>query len=373
MKIAIVINKSWNIFNFRLSLINALQGLGHQILTIAPLDAYATSLIESGCKFIPISVSSRGLNPIKDIQLFFELLDVFKDEKPDIVLTYTIKPNIYGALAARWLKIPIICNVTGLGTIFIRKNPIYKIPLLMYKVAFLYPQKIYFQNNDDFNLFVNKGLSSASKSEIVPGSGVDLNKFVTLYKLPVQPYTFLLVSRILKDKGILEYIQAITILKSKGIKAKFQLLGLIEEATHTGISAQNVEEWKKDGLIEYLGFSDQTLNHFQNADCIVLPSYREGMPKALLEGMAVGKPIITTNVPGCRELIEDGINGYICEAKSAESLADAIEKICNQNSFQLTEMGKRSKEKVQKTYDEKFVISKYIYTINQLTTSKNGI
>jgi glycosyltransferase involved in cell wall biosynthesis len=367
MRIAFVINKSWNIYNFRLSLIKALQALGHEIIAIAPEDEYSEKLEKQGCKFIPIKVASRGLNPIDDLKLYFRLTEVFRNEKPDIILTYTIKPNIYGAFAARKLGIPIICNVTGLGTVFIRKNPLYKIAHLLYKLAFSYPQKVYFQNNDDYSLFINQNLVKESNAEIVPGSGVDLNKFIPLEKSIIDPRVFLLVSRILKDKGIIEFIDAIRILKKKNINSKFQLLGLIENKNETGISREMIDNWVNEGLIEYLGFTDDTVPFYHKADCIVLPSYREGIPKSLLEAMSCGKPIITTNAPGCRDLVENGKNGFLCEPKNSISLANAIETICNLEVQTLKEMGKVSREMVLKTYDEKFVISRYTQTIKQIT------
>ena len=367
MKIAFIINKSWNIYNFRLSLIKALQDLGHEIIAIAPKDGYSQKLQIQGCKFIPINVASRGLNPIDDLLLYFKLVKIFKTEKPDVILTYTIKPNIYGAFAARRVGIPIICNVTGLGTVFIRQNPIYKIAHLLYRMAFSYPQKVYFQNDDDYSLFILLGLVNESKAEIVPGSGVNLKKFVPEDKKIKEPRIFLLVSRILKDKGILEFIEAIRTLRKKNINAEFQLLGMIEDQSHAGISEEMIVQWVNEGLIKYLGFTDHTVPYYQNADCVVLPSYREGMPKSLLEAMGCGKPIITTNVPGCRDLVENGLNGFLCEPKNSESLANAIESICNLDVETLKKMGKLSREMAYKTYDEQFVISKYIQTIKEIT------
>ena len=367
MKIAFVINKSWNIYNFRLSLIKALQALGHEIIAIAPPDEYSEKLEKEGCKFIPIHIASRGLNPLQDYKLYQALGVIFKKEKPDAILSYTIKPNIYGAFAAKKLNIPIICNVTGLGTVFIRKNPLYKIAHWLYKLAFKYPQKIYFQNNDDFSLFIKLGLVNQSKAEMVPGSGVDLLKFIPREKTITKPLHFLLVSRILQDKGIQEYIEAIRIIKAKQIKATFALLGSVEEKNHSGISLQMITNWVDEGLITYLGFTDHTLKYYQDADCIVLPSYREGMPKSLLEAMAVGKPIITTNVPGCRDLVENGENGVLCEPKNSLSLALAIETMCNLDAAKLVQMGEKSREMVLRTYDEKFVINKYITTLNEIT------
>ncbi|MDX2190092.1 MAG: glycosyltransferase family 4 protein [Bacteroidota bacterium] len=372
MKIAFVINSSWNIFNFRLTLIKSLQQLGHQVIAIAPEDDYAPRLISENCKFIPVSIESRGLNPLKDLKLFLKLWYVFHKEKPDVVMSYTIKPNIYGALAARILGIKIICNVTGLGTVFIRQNPIYKVAHWLYKFAFLYPQKVYFQNSDDYNLFINLKLVSPSKAEIMPGSGVDLQKFMPKKMLSNDKPIFLLVSRILQDKGIKEFIEAIKLVFSKGYEAKFQLLGSIEDSNHSGISVNDIHNWQKQGYITYLGFTDNVLPFYESADCVILPSYREGMPKSLLEAMAVAKPIITTNVPGCRELVYEGENGYLCAPKDSISLANSIEKICNLPAIERQKMGQKSRVIVEQGYDQNFVTFKYIQTINQITTF-NGI
>jgi glycosyltransferase involved in cell wall biosynthesis len=372
MKIAFVINKSWNIYNFRLSLIKALQAIGHEIIAIAPVDEYSQKLVDQGCTFIPIEVESRGLNPIADYKLYSKLVSIFKNTQPDCILSYTIKPNIYSALAARKLKIPIICNVTGLGTVFIRKNPIYIAAHWLYRIALDYPQKVYFQNNDDYELFTKLNLVHEYKAEMVPGSGVNLNRFFPQDKKTQTPFTFLLVSRILKDKGINEYIEAIKILKNKGLKANFQLLGSVEDSSHSGITREMIDNWVNMGLIQYHGFTDDVVHYYHQADCVVLPSYREGMPKSLLEAMAVGKPIITTNVPGCRELVKNNSNGILCEPKNSESLVSAIETICNFSPEILKQMGKESRKMVLDTYDEKFIIFKYITTIHSITR-KNGI
>ena len=364
MKIAIVLNTSWNIYNFRLNLVKALLEIGHEVIAIAPKDEYSPRLIEAGCRYVEVKMDSRGVNPLKDIALTFELYRIFKGHRPDVILQYTIKPNIYGTFAAAVLKIPVINNVCGLGTAFLNKDLVSKIALLLYKLAFRFSSLVYFQNNEDKEFFINSKIINKTKADLLPGSGVDLKRFVpSKSNKDNTPFTFLLISRLLHDKGILEFIDAIKILKSKGVNAKFQILGQIDEKHSRGIKKELIDDWINEDFIEYLGSTDDVRPYINYADCIVLPSYREGTSRSLLEAASSAKPIITTDVPGCNNVVQHNVNGFLCESKNANDLAEKIEDMLTLDKSMLNKMGEEGSKIVESRFNEKIVINKYLTSI----------
>ena len=330
MKIIISINTSWNIYNFRSGLVTFLKKEGHEVIAVAPKDDYSQKLeSELGCKFYPIDMDNKGSNPVKDIFLTFSYLKLFKKIKPDVILQYTIKPNIYGSIAARLLSIPTINNVSGLGTIFINPNNITsKVALMLYRFAFKFPKRVFFQNNDDLELFIDFNLVKKEISDVLPGSGVDLEKFKYSKKEKKEKFIFLMISRILYDKGIVEFIDAAREIKSKYKNVEFQILGMHDESKGS-IPKVKFKKWQEEGIVNYLGVTDDVVSKIITADCVVLPSYREGTPKTLLESLAVGRPIVTTNAPGCKETVINGENGYLCEIKNSKSLESQLIKIIN--------------------------------------------
>src|SRR5690606_33590725 len=217
MKIAVVVNTSWNLYNFRMNFVKALLAQGHEVHTIAPLDQYTRILRQAGCIHHELKMDTRGANPFRDAGLILEMFRIYRRVKPDVVLHYTIKPNIYGTLAAAMLRIPVINNVCGLGTAFLRKNLVSVVATLLYKVSFRFARKVFFQNPDDLKLFVGKKLVRDSAADLVPGSGIDLKKFKPVEFSRNKRFTFLMVSRIISDKGIYEYIDAIRKLRSRGV------------------------------------------------------------------------------------------------------------------------------------------------------------
>jgi len=366
MKIAIVINTSWNVYNFRMGFIRALQRAGHEVHTIAPIDDYTHKLTEAGCIHHPMRMDRRGANPIKDIALIVELFLIYLRTKPDIILHYTIKPNIYGTFAAALLRIPTINNVCGLGTVFLKRNLASVIAVMLYRVAFLFPRKVFFQNPEDLHLFITKKLVSTEQADLLPGSGIDLEEFKPIKFKRNPSFTFLMISRLIIDKGVLEYIRAIENLKSKGVNARFQLLGNADPKHTRGIQVEMIAEWIKDGTIEYLGATSNVIPHIANADCIVLPSYREGTPRALLEAASCSKPIVATNVPGCRQVVQDNFNGLLCNLKDADDLAKKMESMLSMKDIQLKQFGENGRRLVEKDYDQNIVIEKYFNAIDEL-------
>ncbi|MDZ7608698.1 MAG: glycosyltransferase family 4 protein [Cyclobacteriaceae bacterium] len=367
MKIAVVLNTSWNIYNFRKGLVLSLMDKGNEVITIAPNDKYTQKLIELGCTHFPVKMDSRGANPLKDFLLIFELYHIYRRQKPDVILHYTIKPNIYGTIAAAMLGIPVVNNVCGLGTMFLKENLVSRVAIMLYRIAFRFPKKIFFQNSDDLKLFMEKKIVREEVCDLLPGSGINTRDFVPADSKHVKkPFTFLLISRLIYDKGILEYIEAIDSLKNRGIDAKFQLLGPIDEKHKRGIPKAMIYDWIEKSQIEYLGVTEDVRTYIEKADCIVLPSYREGTPKTLLEAASMAKPIVATDVPGCRNVVIDGENGYLCAPKNSEDLAKKMFDLYNLDSDKLQLMGSKGRQLVVDKFDEQVVIDKYHRTISKI-------
>ncbi len=370
MKIAIVLNTSWNIYNFRMGLINSIKENGHEVIAIAPKDEYTHLLIEAGCRFEEVTMDSRGANVFKDLGLIFELFGIYRKVKPDVILHYTIKPNIYGTLAASLLRIPTVNNVCGLGTAFLNKGLVSKIAMGMYKLAFRFPKLIYFQNNDDKTFFEEHALIKNNATQVLPGSGINLKHFTPAPGTqPNKKFTFLLISRLIHDKGIIEYIDAIKQLKQKGVEARFQLLGNKDTEHKRGISEELINHWIDTNIVEYLGSTDDVRPYIHQADCVVLPSYREGTPKSLLEAASSAKPIVATNVAGCTNIVAHNVNGLLCNVKDANDLANKLETMANLPKQRLQEMGKESRKIVEERFDEQIVINSYMNTISSLQNS----
>ncbi len=365
-KVAIVINTSWNIFNFRLNLVKALQAKGMQVYAIAPPDGYSARLQEVGCIFIPLRMQSSGANPINELQVINRLYKTYKEIKPDVILHYTIKPNLYGTVAAKMLGIPCINNVSGLGTVFLNNTKVAKVARKLYRFAFSFPEKVFFQNPDDQGLFLRFGLVKEQICEVIPGSGIDTSRFLPNGQSTNQDFTFLVISRLLYDKGIVEYIDAIKLLKEKGINARFQLLGAADPGHKRGIPMEIINKWVKNKEVEYLGTTDNVLPYIHNAHCVVLPSYREGTPRTLLEAASAAKPIVTTNVPGCKHVVENEVNGFLCREKDARDLAQKMEKMYRLEDAALCTMGRNSRKIAVEKFDEKIVIDRYLVAIKEI-------
>lgn len=365
MRIAIVLNTSWNIYNFRMNFVKTLLDQGYEVHTIAPVDDYTHYLTEAGCIHHKVRMDSRGANPIKDAALIVELLLIYRKIRPDIVLHYTIKPNVYGTLAAAMLRIPVVNNVCGLGTVFLKDNLVSAVAILLYKISFRFASKVFFQNADDMKLFLDKKLVPAGSVDLVPGSGIDLKRFTAKRFARNEKFTFLLISRLITDKGILEYIEAVKTLKSSGVDAKFQLLGAMDPEHKRGIKVEVIEEWIKSGTIEYLGTTDDVRPHIHEADCIVLPSYREGTPRTLLEAASSSKPIIATDVPGCNHVVVNNFNGFLCKLKDAGDLAEKMNAMAHLENEALKKFGENGRSKMEAEYNESVVINKYLAALEK--------
>lgn len=370
LKVAISINTSWNIYNFRMGLVKALLEADHEVIAIAPKDKYSEYLKDIGCTMEFLEMENTGSNPLKDMKLYWAYYKLYYRIRPDIILNFTIKPNIYGTLAANRLQIPVINNVSGLGTVFLNNNIVSKIAILLYRIAFRKANLVFFQNEIDKHDFLKVVSIPDDKIDLLPGSGINLTEYVPLKKEPSGTFNFLMISRIIVDKGIYEYVKAAKLLKGKLEKVSFQLLGELDENHRRGFSKSSLLKWQDQELIEYLGSTESVESFINKADCVVLPSYREGTPRTLLEGAAMGKPLIATDVPGCNHVVEDGKNGYLCDVKSPESLASAMFKLYQDGSETRAAFGRASRTMVEEKFDEHIVVEKYLSWIIKLTNKQ---
>lgn len=370
MKVAISINCSWNIYNFRMGLVKALLQAGHEVIAIAPEDDYTNYLKDIGCSIELLKVENTGSNPIKDIKLIYSYYQIYKKVNPDVILQYTIKPNIYGTLAAKKLSIPVINNISGLGTVFLNDNIVSKVAKQLYKLAFRNVDLVFFQNADDKIEFLKEISIPEHKTDLLPGSGINLNEFVPLPKVNPSTFNFLMISRVIIDKGIYEYVEAAKLLKSKLKDVSFKLLGEMDENHKRGILESEVASWHDNNIIEYLGSTDNVESVIRESDCIVLPSYREGTPRTLLEGAAMAKPLIATDVPGCRHVVEDGRNGFLCDVKSGKSLSEAMLKMHECSKEEIQAFGEQSRALVEEKFDEEIVVERYLHWIFKLTNKQ---
>ena len=366
MRIAIVLNTSWNIYNFRMNFVKKLISEGFEVHTIAPEDKFTQYLTAAGCHHHNLRMDSRGANFIKDSALIFELYSIYKKVRPDVVLHFTIKPNVYGTLAAALLKIPAINNVCGLGTVFLKRSIVSVVAKTLYKVSFRYANKVFFQNEDDLQLFLDERLVPKQNVGLVPGSGIDLNHFVPKQFTRNKKFTFLLISRLITDKGILEYIDAVKKLKQEGLDAHFQILGAMDPKHKRGIKKEIIDHWINTGTIEYLGTTQDVRNFIDKADCIVLPSYREGTPRTLLEAASSSKPIIATNVAGCNQVVIHGYNVMLCNLKDSQDLAEKMVKMTLLTDQELSTLGENGRLKMEKEFGDSLVIEKYLSALSEI-------
>lgn len=365
--IAIVINTSWNIYNFRVGLLKALQQEGYKIVAIAPKDNFSHKLEELGFEYYEVKMNNKGTNPFEDLKLIADYYKLFKTIKPDVTLHYTIKPNIYGTLAATLAGVPVINNISGLGTVFLDERPSSKIAKCLYRFALRYSKKVFFQNEHDRELFIRDRLVDPAKTDRLPGSGIDTNKEIPLHhSVANKDIRFLFVARLLKDKGLVEYVDAARIIKAKYPDVEFDVLGPYYHGNPSAITGQEIGAWQKEGVIIYLGVSDDVENVIAHADCVVLPSYREGLSRVLLEASIMAKPIITTDVPGCRELVDDGYNGFLCSVKDSIDLAEKMELMLLLEDIERINMGLHGRQKIINEFDEQLVIDKYKAAIKEV-------
>lgn len=376
MKLFLVANTAWSLVNFRSGLMLGLMAVGHEVVAVAPPDEHVARIEALGIRFLPLPMDNKGTHPGRDLLLLLRFYRVFRAERPDLIMSYTIKPVIYASLAARYSGIPAISVVTGLGSVFLKENLLTKLVEVLYRLSQSRVQKLFFLNQDDVQLFRQRNLAPAANMECLPGEGVDLAHFSSpdqpsslaphLPPPAQRPFRFLLIARMLWDKGVGEYVAAARRVRQRYPEAEFCLLGFLDVQNPAAISREQMQAWVDEGVVNYLGVASDVRPHIAAADCVVLPSYREGTPRTLLEAAAMGRPIITTDAVGCREVVADRVNGFLCQVRDADDLADKMEQMIGLSADERTEMGKRGREKVEREFDEQLVIDAYLRTIREI-------
>ena len=370
--IAIVVNTSWNIYNFRGGLVRALVGEGARVIAVAPPDEYSGRLeTELGATFIPLRrLSRKGTNPAQDFALTVELARIYRKHRVTAVLHYTIKPVIYGSLAARMVGVNNICTLTGLGYAFLSSGMVNRVVKRLYRQALRGASWTYFQNADDRALFLSQQLVSPERSGVVPGSGINTELFAPSPADESQELNFLFIGRLLYDKGVVEYHDAAQLLRQRYPEVSFHVVGGLDDGNPSGIPSSVVKEWEALGDIVYHGQVSDTRPYIARATAVVLPSYREGLPRVMLEGMAMGKPLVASDVPGCRDTVADGVNGYLVTVQDAESLAAGMENIIKSTAEERAAMGGAGRHMAVSRFAEPVIVNQYLQLIHQLAATR---
>jgi glycosyltransferase involved in cell wall biosynthesis len=324
-----------------------------------------------GVRIEPLKMNARGLSPVADAIVIIHYYRILRRIEPAALLTFTPKANIYASIAAHWAGTPVINTITGLGTGFLSGAILQRLVMILYRIALRSSAKVFFHNEDDRDLFLQLHMVTEDQATVVGGSGIDLAEFRPAIDSSRNTVpTFLFVGRLLRDKGVKEFADAARIAKVKR-DARFQILGA-PEAHPKAIPAEMLESWQREGIIELLGRTDDVRPHIARADCVVLPSYREGLPRAVLEASAMAKPVIATDVPGCRQAVESGATGLLCEARSSASLAEAILAMVDMPVDRRLAMGRCGREKVEREFSASSIASTYIRLLQDLGVLQKG-
>jgi len=365
MKIVIISNLLWNITHYRSALIDNLS-INNDLFLIGSDIGFDQNKCDF--KFYNLEIDRRGYNIVKDLILTFKYVKILKEIKPDLVLTFTIKPNIYGSISCRFLKIPVLNTITGMGSGFLNNKLIRNMVFFLYRCSIKYSRQVFFQNNSDRELFIKKNIVEHKNSTVVPGSGIKLSEFDTsLYDHQNDDFNFLYIGRILRDKGIYEFLEAAKSVKDKYRNVSFTVIGSFEEGCDDKLISL-INDFSKKKIIRYLGNRKNIGKYLAKSSCIVLPSYREGLPRVLLEAGIFKKPSIASNVAGCNDVIIDGYNGYLFEAKNKFDMERKMIKIYNTPDESIRRLGVNAHENVVEKYTSEVVVEIYSREI-----SKHGI
>ena len=371
-KIIICLNTAWNIYNFRTGLIRALVAQGYEVVAVAPYDEYVPLLNGLGCRFVNFPIDNQGTNPWRDFLLLWRFWKLLRREGPLAYLGFTVKPNIYGSLVAHAIGIPVINNIAGLGAAFKKNGWLRWFVTTLYRLALRKSKKVFFQNSDDQKMFIESGLVQKSCAALLPGSGIDLEHFSSRVRVVnfggdrSRRFQFLLHARMLWDKGVGEYVEAARLLRGNGQEVDFLLMGFLNVPNPAAIPESVMNAWVSEGCIKFIESTADVRKAIAEADCIVLPSYREGIPRSLLEAAAMAKPIITTDVSGCRDVVTDGVNGFLCKVGDAEDLARCLERMVSLDPASRVAMGVAGRLKMEQHFDERIVFAKYIDALGSI-------
>lgn len=373
-KILFLVTEDYYFWSHRLPIACAARDAGFEVIVATRVQNYAKRIIQEGFKLIPIGLRRHRKNPLKEIISIIELIKIYRTEHPDIVHHVAMKPVLYGTTAARIAKIPIIINaLAGLGYVFISNRSRANILRFLISVAFrltLNSQntKLIIQNPDDFEFLVTSGLVKPDNVTLIKGSGVDTCEFVPAPEHEGEPI-ILLVSRMLWDKGVKEFVDSAKLLVEGGTRARFVLIGRNDPANPTSIPTSTLESWQNQNYVEWWGYREDIPAVLQKSHVVCLPSYREGLPKVLIEAAACGRPIVTTDTPGCREIVRDGENGFCVPIRDANALAKAIRRLIDDPGLR-KKMGKRGREIALKEFSVDKIISETLALYKKLLSEK---
>ena len=372
MKICLVDNNLKLNLNFRGNIIKAFFDDGYDVTIISPEDkSLNIKDFDERLNFIPIEVSRKGKNPFNDLIYCKKLFNIYRKEKFDLIFHYTIKPNIYGNIASHFAKINSISIIPGLGHLFIKESFATKIVEILYRISLNFASEVWFLNEDDKNEFLKRKLVKENKIKILPGEGINLEKFKPLkVERNDNKVIFLMIARVLWEKGFKEYVEAAEILNKKYSNLEFQLLGAIDTGNPSGVPEEIVMKYHNNKTINYLGTTNDVPSVIAKCDCLVLPSYREGVPRTLMEGASMEKPLIATNVTGCREIVINNYNGFLCEVKNSKDLADKIEQFLLLSQEERERLGKNGRKLMEEKFEDSKVIEKYLEVIKLIEEGK---
>lgn len=359
-RILILANNDVGLYKFRKELIEELIK-NYKLYISLPFGEYVPELIELGCEFIDTKISRRGTNPITDLKLMLEYRNIIKKIKPNVVLTYTIKPNVYGGIVCRLMNVPYLVNITGLGTAVENGGILQKVTLFLYKMGLKKASCVFFQNKENSDFINMKGIIKG-KQKLLPGSGVNLNHYQVLDYPNDKVINFLFISRVMKQKGIDQYLDAASFIKDKYPNTEFHILGFCEETYE-----DKLIEMQNEGIIQYHGMQRDVREFHKISHCTIHPTYYpEGMSNVLLESAACGRPIIATNRSGCREIVDDCVNGYVVEQQNSRDLIKKIEKFLKLSYEEKKQMGLAGRKKVENEFDRKKVVDAYLEEIEEV-------
>lgn len=368
-RVAIVSNTTWNIYNFRLNVLRKFLAENYELFVIAPIDKFIKYHDEfPEVRHIDLHhLNRKGTNPLEELQLTWELRKIYQKIKADVVIHYTVKPNIYGGIAAGSLGIPSIAVVTGLGYAFIHGGWIKTFTKYLYRFSSRFHIKVIFENKDDLQLFKEMKMIQKGQGISIKGCGVSSTNFYPVESQRIKKdFVFTFVGRLLFDKGIREFIEAAKILLKDTDKIKFWIIGDFDKDNPASVPENVFHEWLIPGKIEYLGFQENIRTYMAQSDCIVLPSYREGLPKTILEAMSIEKPVITTKTAGCIEAVDEGVNGFLVPIKDEEALAQSLKKLLTLTEEERLKLGKNGRIKVLNEFDDR-LIADQLFDIIQMS------
>jgi glycosyltransferase involved in cell wall biosynthesis len=364
-KIIVSSNSCWNIYNFRLNFIKKLLENNYSVYILSNIDHTSNELEKIGCNILPISFSRKKKSFYEIFYLIYKYYYFFLKIKPKIYFSFTIKPNLIGGLVANTFNVNSIINFTGLGTLVLKKNFLNTLITYLFKILLKKSSKVFFHNHNDLRILKSQNILKNFNYEVIPGSGVDLSKFKYYPYIKSSNINFLFIGRIIEDKGVIELINAAEIIKKKFNNINFLAIGDFDKDNISNISPTKLSKINNLNLVKFIGFKENIINYIIKSSCIVLPSYREGLSKSLLEACSIGRPIVATDVPGCREIVKHNYNGFLCESKNFLDLANSLEKFIKLSDSDKLIFGRRSRIIVEKNYDEKCVISRYMKEIEK--------